>query len=123
MISACPDSRISNALRIAMRSAVCLTTGKEWYERKTQVMNPPLKYSDFAMLHESPRGKNAGTIGGTRFAGGLGQMMTGPLRGTFSAPITLQKPTRYVRALGPMSQRLNAEVTAISLPARRYARS
>jgi hypothetical protein len=66
---------------------------------------PPLKYSDFAMLHESPRGVNAGTIGGSRVPEWLGQTMIGPVLGTFSAPAMRKSPMRYVRVIARMNQR------------------
>ena len=68
MTSAWPDFRMSKAVRIAVRSAVWRTTGKAWYERKIQAISPRLKYSDLAMLQVSPRGRNAGTIGGSNVA-------------------------------------------------------
>src|ERR1700737_5278210 len=108
-MGAWPHSRSSNDPRVGVRSAVWRTTGKEWYARKIHVTNPPLaKYSDFAMLHVSPRATKAGTIGGSRVAEWFGQMITGPWRGTFSAPTTLNRPTRYVRVIVRMSQRMNA---------------
>src|ERR1700730_3115398 len=122
MISAWPALRRSNDLRSATRSAEWRTTGNAWYWRNSQVTNPPLKYSDFAMLHVSPRGTNAGTIGGSSVAEWLGQMISGPLRGTLSRPTTLKRPNRYVRVSVRISQRSQAHTTQGSFLARRAAR-
>src|SRR5258708_36573330 len=109
MISACPDFKMSNAVRNAVRSAVCRTTGNAWYCLKIHATNPPLsKYSDFAMFQVSERVTNAGTNGGSRVAEWFGQMTKGPERGTFSRPETLNKPTKNVRVIARMSQRMNA---------------
>ncbi len=70
------------------------TTGNAWYAVNNQRIQRLRKYSDLAMFHESPRGRNAGTIGGSRVAKWLGQTMSGPVRGTFSTPSTVNKPTR-----------------------------
>src|SRR4030081_3904436 len=110
MIRACPLFKMSNARRNAVRSAEWRTTGKAWYARNSQSTKPPLKYSDFAMLHVSSRGTNAGTIGGSSVAEWLGQMIRGPLRGTFSAPTTLKRPKRNVRVIARISQRKNAYI-------------
>jgi hypothetical protein len=46
------------------------------------------------MFQVSLRGTNAGTIGGSSVAEWLGQMISAPVRGMFSAPTTLNSPTR-----------------------------
>jgi mannitol-specific phosphotransferase system IIBC component len=57
------------------------------------------------MLHVSFLGVKAGTIGGSSVPEWLGQMISGPLLGTFSIPDTLNRPTRYVRVIARISQR------------------
>jgi hypothetical protein len=51
---------------------------------------------------------NAGTIGGSKVAEWLGQMISGPVRGTFSAPTTRKSPIRKVRVIMRIDQRKKA---------------
>src|ERR1700694_1762096 len=108
MIKAWPALRTSNERRSAFRSAACRTTGKAWYRRKEDSVRAPLKYSDLAMLQVSFLGMKAGTRGGSIVPEWLGQMISGPLRGTFSTPTAWKRPIRYVRVMVRINQRSDA---------------